>query len=367
MTILKGMTWSHPRGRDPLIALSDVWMKREGVVIEWDARSLQDFESHPVEALAKAYDLIIIDHPHVGKITAEKCLTPLPHAPEIEQGSLGRSFESYHWEGKQWAWPVDAAAQVQAIRPDLTEPLTHWDEAIRLAREGRVMIPLRPPHILMSFYTLSANVGRPCGISANQSFADRASGIKVLELLAAVADAVDPVCLNMDPIAVLEAMAEGGDIACSPLIYGYISYSIQDLRTHRIAFHDIPEAALGAGPRGSTLGGTGIALSAFSNSQEAAIAFARYAAGPQAQAGLWTTSGGQAGHRSAWTDAGADAASGRFYSCTLATLDRAWMRPRHNGYMAFQENASMRLHAALKDGRYSQALDDLDVMFAASF
>ena len=58
---LKGMTWSHPRGIDPLIACSDEWQRLTGTEIHWDKRSLQDFESYPVEELARQYDLIIID------------------------------------------------------------------------------------------------------------------------------------------------------------------------------------------------------------------------------------------------------------------------------------------------------------------
>ena len=68
---LKGMTWSHPRGYDPMVACSEDWLKQTGVAVEWDKRSLQDFESYPVEELARLYDLIVIDHPHVGQITAE--------------------------------------------------------------------------------------------------------------------------------------------------------------------------------------------------------------------------------------------------------------------------------------------------------
>ena len=75
--MLKGMTWSHPRGYDPMVACSAIWQEKTGVEIDWDKRSLQDFESYPVEELARAYDLIVIDHPHVGQITAEGCLAPL--------------------------------------------------------------------------------------------------------------------------------------------------------------------------------------------------------------------------------------------------------------------------------------------------
>ncbi len=42
---LKGMTWSHPRGYDPVVACAELYLKETGVTVEWDKRSLQDFES----------------------------------------------------------------------------------------------------------------------------------------------------------------------------------------------------------------------------------------------------------------------------------------------------------------------------------
>jgi len=71
---LKGMTWNHPRGYDPMVACSRLFEEQTGTAIHWEKRSLQDFETYPVEELARAYDLIVIDHPHVGQITGEKCL-----------------------------------------------------------------------------------------------------------------------------------------------------------------------------------------------------------------------------------------------------------------------------------------------------
>lgn len=74
---LKGMTWSHPRGYDPMVAGAAQWLADKGVEIEWEKRSLQDFETFPVEELARNFDMIVIDHPHVGQITKEGCLLPL--------------------------------------------------------------------------------------------------------------------------------------------------------------------------------------------------------------------------------------------------------------------------------------------------
>ena len=365
MTRLRGMTWDHPRGIDPLLALSEVWQQVHGVDITWEKRSLQDFESHPVEDLARKFDLIVVDHPHVGQVTAENCLLALPDAPEIAEGSVGGSCESYNWQGHQWAWPIDAAAQVQAVRPELTGPVTQWDDVMALAFEGRVAIPLRPPHGLMSFFTLAANLGHPCRTGQGEAFCDRDGAGEALARLKALADRVDPACFQQDPIAVLDAMSSGDRIACAPLIYGYISYAIPGMRPKRVTFHDIPST--GKGVAGSALGGTGIAVSAFCKAPEAAVAFARHIAGPEAQAGLYVEAGGQAGHRSGWTSAQADAAAGGFYSGTLATLDGAWMRPRHDGYMPFQQAAAERVNEALKDGQITAALDDLDEMFKKSF
>ena len=165
---LKGMTWSHPRGYDPMAACAAIWKEKTGVEIAWDKRSLQDFESYPVEDLARAYDLIVIDHPHVGQITGESCLVPLDVAGRetecaaLAAASVGKSFPSYNWQGRQWAFPIDAATQVQAWRPDLlaAAPQT-WSEVLELARQGKVMIPLRAPHSLMAFFTLCGESRSP--------------------------------------------------------------------------------------------------------------------------------------------------------------------------------------------------------------
>src|SRR4051812_43440503 len=127
------MTWDHSRGYDPLAAAAAEWEARTGQAIAWDRRSLQDFESYPVAELARRYDLIVIDHPHVGQVAASGCLLALDEAIDsvalagIAAGSVGGSYESYTLDGHQWALPVDAAAQVQAWVPErIAAPVKHW-------------------------------------------------------------------------------------------------------------------------------------------------------------------------------------------------------------------------------------------------
>ncbi|PDQ19829.1 ABC transporter substrate-binding protein [Mesorhizobium sanjuanii] len=371
---LKGMTWSHPRGYDPMVACSSLWHQKTGVAVEWDKRSLQDFESFPVKELARAYDLIVIDHPHVGQITAERCLEPLDIAGReaelaaLASGSVGQSYRSYNWQGRQWAFPIDAASQVQAWRPDaLDAPLARWSEVLDLARQGRVLLPLRPPHCLMVFFTLAGNLGHPCATDPSVDLIESGAGGKVFETMREIAALVDPACFDMDPIAVSERMAEAGSrIVCAPLIYGYVSYAMTGFRANRLAFADIP--VIGSnGPIGSALGGTGIAVSAFSQAKDAAIDFAYWVASGDVQRGAYAASGGQPGHAAAWADQSVNAATGSFYRDTRATLEGAWVRPRHDGYMAFQQAASDCIISGITSSRQAaRVVADLNRLFRDS-
>ncbi|NND79122.1 MAG: carbohydrate ABC transporter substrate-binding protein, partial [Maribacter sp.] len=65
---LKGIAWDHPRGYEPLVALSNRFMQSHpDLKIKWDIRSLKEFGDMPIEDLIEAYDLITIDHPYMGQ------------------------------------------------------------------------------------------------------------------------------------------------------------------------------------------------------------------------------------------------------------------------------------------------------------
>ncbi len=373
-TTLKGMTWSHPRGFDPMVATSAAWREETGVAIAWDQRSLQDFESFPVEELARAYDLIVIDHPHVGQITAEGCLAPLDvkgHESAlagIAAGTVGKSFASYQWQGRQWALPIDAAAQVAAFRPDLLDRAPRdWGEVLTLARAGLVLLPLRDPHPLMCFFTLAANLGTACDPERRDAMMDEDAATRVIEMLAELVALVPEECFAMDPIAVFEQMAGRDDAALTPLAYGYVSYAVDGFRPHLLQFADIAVAGE-QGPVGSALGGTGIAVSAFGQDIEAATDYALWVAGAGVQSGPYHRAGGQPGHAAGWEDDEANEASHDFYRATRATMEGAWLRPRHNGYMGFQAGGSARLSAGLRAREDARVIArDLNRLYAGSF
>ena len=368
--LLKGMTWSDPRGFDPVVAAAKVY---DGVAVHWDKRSLQDFESYPVDELAARYDLIIIDHPHVGAITAQNCLEPFDDWASSDQlarlsnESVGRSFESYHYQGKQWALPVDAATQVQAFRPDLqAQPLTSWQQVVKMAEDGRVAWAMRNPHILMHFFTLAANLGTPCSVSRGPLI-EPGVGERVIDALLAVTRYLDTAFYEMDPIAILDLLAEEQTYAVSPFIYLYRGYASPAYRSHQVRFADIP--CIGrSGPIGSVLGGTGIAVSAHCAHKQEAMAFALWLASAECQRTVYAEHSGQPGNALAWADEKVNAQAGNAYFDTRCTLEGSWVRPRHAGYMAFQEEGSEILANACRQSMTpTQATRQLNERFMASF
>ncbi len=143
-----GLTWDHPRGYNALAAAAArLDVNRDKFTLAWKKQPLEGFEAHPIADLCARYDLVVLDHPHVGEAVAAKCLRPLEAlfgADEIaalQADTIGPCLSSYKYEGQHWALPLDAATQVMAYRADLMggdAPVT-WDEVIALsgARAGR--------------------------------------------------------------------------------------------------------------------------------------------------------------------------------------------------------------------------------------
>ena len=70
-----GLTWNNPRGFNALAAAARQVAPRG--LLNWDKQPLEGFESHPIGDLAARFDLIVIDHPHIGEAVALCCLRAL--------------------------------------------------------------------------------------------------------------------------------------------------------------------------------------------------------------------------------------------------------------------------------------------------
>ena len=375
---LTGITWNHTRGLLPLLATAQRFMDaRPDVTIRWERRSLQAFADFPIERLAESFDLIVIDHPFAGHAGARPVLVPLDaHLPaeflaDQAANSVGASYRSYEAGGHLWALPIDAATPVAAWREDLLArhgrgvPRT-WDDLLDLARAGLVALPAIPIDSLMAFFMLGNAFGEdPC--ATGERVLGPEPGRQALEALRELVRCCDPACLDRNPIRTYEAMVASDDIAYCPFAYGYSTYARPDYTAPRppLRFGDLVE--LNGARLRSTLGGTGLAITRRCADLALAADYAAYCASPEVQRGLWVATGGQPGHRAAWLDPEADRLTGGYHADTLRALDEAWLRPRHHGYIPFQDEAGHVVHAYLREGGDPlSVLDDLDRLYRQS-
>ena len=88
--------------------------------------------------------------------------------------------------------------------------------------------------------------------------------------------------------------------------------------------------------------------------------FAAFTAAPETQKGLYYQSGGQPGHRAAWTDDAVNDTSNNFFRDTLQTLDESLLRPQFPGYMDFQDAATPIAQACVR-GDVSPSLAAVEI------
>jgi multiple sugar transport system substrate-binding protein len=330
---------------------------RPDIEIVWEKRSLQAFADYPIAKLAKQFDLLVIDHPFVGYAAAHGTLLPLGNNPKFLKdqaaNSVGRSHESYCFDGNQWAFAIDAAAPVSSWRPDLLDanklsfPST-WDELMELASAGWVTLPAIAIDSLMNLYMMFQALGAELFQIPDQ-VVNHEIGAHALQLLRNLVQQCGPECFKRNPIAVYEAMTSTDEIAYCPFAYGYSNYARNGYARRTLMFGD-PVTFGKSGNLRSTLGGTGLAVSAETKYSELAAEYAHFVADPECQRNLYAWSGGQPAHRSAWIDSELNRLTGDFFKRTLPALDRAYVRPRYNGYLDFQEQAGIIVHRFLQDG-----------------
>ena len=372
MPSLRGITWDHRRAIDPLTATLPAFRRdHPDVDISWQARSLHGFEFTPVTDLARDFDLIILDHPFCGAIAQSQCLVALDEVLDGQDlAFVGPSLASYRYDGHIWALPVDAACQVAVSRSDLMAQLGQpvprtWEETFELAKTSsrrgmKLAVAFKGVHSLMTFFTLCANLGAPCATEPTEPFVDDQAAWQALGAMRQLFALCPAEALDWNSIALHDAMVARDDLVYCPAVYCYATYAEAGV-PRPLRFHDLP--GLGsAGPCGSTIGGTGLGVSAYCPEPEAALAYARFLLQPQVQA-EFALHHGQPARTEAWETPEIDARYGHCFSATRKTMEACWIRPRYDGYLAFQarggELVESHLRGDLDEARLLAALAKL--------
>ena len=367
MTDFVGLTWDHPRGRDALEAAAARFSVDGHDTLRWDVHSLEGFESSPIDELARRYDLLVLDHPHLGDALASDSIRPLDELftpAELERwaaAAVGPSAASYTVDGREWALPLDAATQVSARRPDLVAdaPAT-WGDALSLAGTGLVAPSIAGPHAFLTFCSIAVSLGEEPALDAERMLS-RPVGRAALDILQQLTASAPAAVLALNPIGMLDHLSTHDDVGYIPLVYGYVTYSSPGA-ARPVSFAAPPTA----GRRiGSTIGGTGIAVTRRSEPTVELLDHLRWLLSPETQSGFIPQHAGQPSARAAWLDPAVDDAANGFYGNTLATIESSWVRPRFPGYVPFQSRASAILRAGLTS-HPENALDELDAVYRAA-
>lgn len=329
------------------------------VDITWEKRSLQQFADFSIEQLAERYDLLVIDHPWAGFAARTKTILPLDEylpANFIEDqriNTVGQSFESYSYTGHQWAMAIDAATPVASSRPDVLRKNNvnapeNFEELLQLASKGLVAFAGIPIDVLMAFYMFCCSLGEdPC--QQEDVVVSEATGIEALKMFRRLAEKIDRSFFNRNPIQVYETMTLSDEIAYCPFAYGYSNYSRRGYARKLLHFHDMVKID-GKNKAKSTLGGTGLAVSAKCTHIQEAMKYVEYVASGECQQSVFFSNGGQPGHLQAWQDEYVNSQCENFFAATLPALQRAFLRPRYHGSMQFQDHAGEPVRDYLMNG-----------------
>ncbi|GAA5031093.1 extracellular solute-binding protein [Microbacterium fluvii] len=346
-----GLTWDHPRGHDALAAAATS-LRALDVDLRWEVHPLEGFESAPIADLAAGYDLIVLDHPHLGDALAADCLQPMEEVigddeiAALSSRVVGPSLRSYQARGLTWALPLDAATQVAACRADLSGSApTTWEDVRALSYEAPVALSVSGPHAYLTFASVCHGLGSPLAHSAAERIVDDAVGLEAIALLADLFSRAPEGSGGQNPIALLERMCATDEIAYIPLVYGYVNYADR-ARRHPLEFGPSPVGR--GGCSGSTIGGTGLAVTRRAEVPAALRAHLVWLLSDSTQAGFIPRNAGQPSAVAAWEDAELDARFGGFYRRTRSTIDTAWVRPRFAGFTAVQSEMSHVLRDAMR-------------------
>lgn len=347
----RGLTWDHPRGRIWLDAATILWRER-GIEVTWEVQPLEGFEASPIDELCLNYDLVVLDHPHLGDALATNSLQPLESVFRDVSASfngpyVGPSLRSYRIDDHTWALPIDAATQVSArdLRAVTDAPLT-WEGVVALAGESCVALSLAGPHALLSLFSVASALGVPPVDEPGESWLSDSTALDALEVLRSVHALSRTEYAELNPIGLLERLASDDPLAYVPLVYGYVNYSVPR-RSVPIAFGNAPRASA-TGVPGSTIGGTGVAVTKGAHLSGQLQEYLSWLVAESTQCRVIPEFEGQPASQAAWSDPAVDHDSGGFYSATRDTIEESVVRPRYAGFPEAQQVGSEIVREALE-------------------
>jgi len=186
-----------------------------------------------------------------------------------------------------------------------------------------------------------------------------------LQMMQELYSRVDKKMFGLNPIGVAELMTKSDDYWYCPFAYCYSNYSREGYAETVLKYADM--VRFDNKKLRSTIGGTGLAISAFSQHKDIAIDFATSIVSSKCQSTLYVENGGQPGHKSAWTSKKNNLLCNDFFETLLPVMENGFIRPRYNGYLFFQDHAGNHIHQyLLKGGAEEDVLSEINYLYKKS-
>lgn len=373
---LNGIAWNHSRAYPPLVAVSQRYEElHPGVRIRWDKRTLDEFGHKPIDQLASDYDFIVIDHPWAGYCFDQNLVLDLRNLlsdemyNQLDQHTIGPSFSSYLYNDRLLAVPIDAATPAPSWRQDLMDregllPPETWNDLIALADKKRVIMPGFGADLFLNWLMLlHALDAQP--FEAEEMMADQEQSLEAMAMLKRLAESMPDEIFHWNPIKVAERMTSTDHYSYCAFAYSYGNYSRPSFVNCPLKYGNLVK--LNGQPLRSILGGTGMAITTGCQEVSLAVDFAVYCASAYTQSNIYTYAGGQPVRQEAWQNSDLNAFVGGFFADSYDTHQNAILRPRYNGYVAFQEQAGIPLQQYIR-GELSidKAWDEIEKMYRLS-
>jgi len=355
MITLRGITWENPRGYDPLIAAAAQWTATHPEVeIIWDQQPWYLFEEHILASLAAGdgkYDLIMFDHPWVGKLANEQWLLPWnsllsdDYLVDLQQRVVAPSVKSYEWNGRLWALPLDAASHASLYRADMINraelPQT-WDDVAAWAKAHH-----DPPHrygLVLSlegvlghclFLSMMAGMGHHAFHDPENPTCDPQVAEYVLRLLKELIQFVPPGSTKWGPWDIYDHMSQQSDVGYSPSIFAYVNYFVGRPQSQHLRLGTVP-AFSGKGSGRPILGGVGLGIAHTCTHVEEAAAYGRFLMSEETQREIFPYQSGQPATNKVWQDEQINKRVNNFYLGLNENMKNAYIRPRYPAFHALE-------------------------------
>lgn len=354
---LKGLTWDHPRGYHAL----QTSLEWEHCPIEkWDVQPLSGFEETPLHELASHYDLLVIDHPHLGQAIASDCLQPLDAqlSPMWLEGlkthCIGQAAHSYWLDNHCWALPLDASSQIMAYRSeqrDTALAINGWLDLLR--SRCRFQLCLAGPHSTLQLLALSLAVGSSG--PNNHQFMSIHDGVEAVDLMKSLFLTSVAPSTFLNPIEILDTLNDSSKFDLCPFVYGYVNYSQVPSRIEVCA----PPSNI------SILGGTGIAITNKCHVTNELLLYLKKLLSSDVQNTFIPEYNGQPSFKSAWKNTDVNQRVNHFYHHAYTTVDNAYLRPRYAGYIDFQDAAAQLIRKGLTNRTSSkQMVKEINLLYS---